>query len=1040
MARFVPHRRWSIVSSVVIALLISMSFAGIAMAAPPTGDFLNPHAQTPDGPGPIISDKPDGTDDRYHFVLRLNDAEGLGTITSVEIQIEDGDADTDFEPIGSATRVGETDTWQLLWDMSAHTPRTDVDDDDGFVRAEVSDGSSPPVFVGSPGGQAVDFQDENAETLEITSPANGGTLGFFDGPDTDTNPESLITGTASAGVTNGEQIELYYSTQPGVSPTWVKCEDTATVSGNTWTGRCELQAGATVGNVSAIAARVDAAGAANSPDEDGDASGDAHRVSGYAQTATGATVAITPEAHTESVGFCDTYTVTIRDNQNAPIVGANVDVHATGPDDTLQFALNREDADPDADGVSDAFNAPTMGPHTSITEAAAGCDTDPAEPNSTPPRETAGADASDDNDSNAPAGIVQSEHDNPAPGADDQKHIEGHTDANGFQFSIDSESAGTTDIQAWFDANDDDTDNAPTATETSDTATQTWVTASIDTITASPDTDTNPKGSAHTVTVTIVDQNGNPKSGEVVRFRVMAGPHADNPLDPTPGAPGGYFGQCTTNGNGQCSRSYTGTEEGTDTITVWVNVAPETGADAAFTPDADDRKDDAEKIWRALTVEIDLLPDPTSPNENADPTPNDTERGTANSEACDAAQTPAAAFGGATWEDADTDPVNGVHLLCVGVQNSDGAVQNGRSVVLTSSGVGGVTINTTGASAGPSATAPVTDGYARFYIVSTGVGTQTLTATVEGEDTDGATKTWTVAASEARIIDCTSSSSSSETNTNQTVTCTVTDGLGNPVPGASVTWTKTDNGGATSVFVGSPTTTTNVSGQATATVTSSASGSTTVTGSLSPASSECEEAALQPHAATNRPPNQGAAGGGSWDTSKSGGLCSDSSTTSWTVPPQPPPPSPPAVQTCPRFEADGRNQIVGTAGKDTLVGTPGDDIICGGGGNDVINGGGGNDLILGDAGRDRVRGEDGNDVLFGGDGNDALRGGAGDDTAVGQGGNDVLSGNAGNDLLKGSGKNDTLKGGAGNDGLGGGGGRDVCREGAGNDAVQSCEA
>ncbi len=139
--------------------------------------------------------------------------------------------------------------------------------------------------------------------------------------------------------------------------------------------------------------------------------------------------------------------------------------------------------------------------------------------------------------------------------------------------------------------------------------------------------------------------------------------------------------------------------------------------------------------------------------------------------------------------------------------------------------------------------------------------------------------------------------------------------------------------------------------------------------------------------------------------------------------------APPTGPTCPGFETDQRNQIVGTEPGEVLEGTPQDDIICGLGGDDIISGVGGNDLILGGAGHDVLKGGDGNDILKGGGGNDALYGEAGDDTLRGGKGRDYLSGAAGVDRLL---------GGDGADFLDGGADADRCRGGAGRDAQRSC--
>jgi Ca2+-binding RTX toxin-like protein len=121
------------------------------------------------------------------------------------------------------------------------------------------------------------------------------------------------------------------------------------------------------------------------------------------------------------------------------------------------------------------------------------------------------------------------------------------------------------------------------------------------------------------------------------------------------------------------------------------------------------------------------------------------------------------------------------------------------------------------------------------------------------------------------------------------------------------------------------------------------------------------------------------------------------------------------VATCPGFESDSRNQIVGTGAGETLVGTSGPDIICGLGGADLLKGKGGNDLILGGGGADEILGGDGADTAKGGGAGDEIRGGNGGDDLFGQKGNDDLFGQKGADLLNGGPGNDTCKGGPGND-------------------------
>jgi hypothetical protein len=74
-------------------------------------------------------------------------------------------------------------------------------------------------------------------------------------------------------------------------------------------------------------------------------------------------------------------------------------------------------------------------------------------------------------------------------------------------------------------------------------------------ITLEPLTANNPVGGSHTVTATVTDSNGNPKSGITVTFAVTAGPNA------------GKTGTGVTNALGQATFTYADTGgAGTDTI------------------------------------------------------------------------------------------------------------------------------------------------------------------------------------------------------------------------------------------------------------------------------------------------------------------------------------------------------------------------------------------------------------------------------------------------------------------------------------------
>ena len=280
------------------------------------------------------------------------------------------------------------------------------------------------------------------------------------------------------------------------------------------------------------------------------------------------------------------------------------------------------------------------------------------------------------------------------------------------------------------------------------------------------------------------------------------------------------------------------------------------------------------------------------------------------------------------------------------------------------------------------------------------------------EPKDSSTKTWTPAGGEPGVpagVSLSPTSSVNEPGERVTYTATVNDANGDPVEGATVTWTEDGEG----EFV-SQESTTDAAGRARAVVTSNNEGTQVITATAS----DCVE----------------------------GAQCEDSSNQAWEE-----------GMDCPGFEGDSRNQIVGTPGNDTLRGTDGDDIICGlggkdtiigAGGDDVLLGGGGNDILRGNAGKDNLRGQSGEDTLAGGGGNDRhdgggdddiIRGGGGNDIIIGRGGKDVLRGRGGNDRLKGNAGDDSLGGGRGDDFLDGGDGTDICNGGPGRDQTRRCE-
>ena len=78
-----------------------------------------------------------------------------------------------------------------------------------------------------------------------------------------------------------------------------------------------------------------------------------------------------------------------------------------------------------------------------------------------------------------------------------------------------------------------------------------------------------------------------------------------------------------------------------------------------------------------------------------------------------------------------------------------------------------------------------------------------------------------------------------------------------------------------------------------------------------------------------------------------------------------------------------RDVICGLGGADRLIGRGGNDLLKGGAGKDIARGGGGKDVLRGGGGADRLRGGGGGDRLHGNGGNDFLNGQAGRDSCRG---------------------------------------------------------
>lgn len=390
----------------VIVALVAALLPMPASQAAPAIQLLNP--STYNGAAPELSTKQD-IDGSYHFVAWVPSVP-QNPIVEFEIQTVAG---TSLRTI-DATRVG-SDTFE------------------GFDNlAGLADGNyMVAALLYSNGDQVSEGVDRQAVTLrngtlgqvgtaEIVSPTNGGALGFF--TPKGLRPRALVDVATSEGVL---QVRVLITTsRPGTEPEWTQCGSGA-VSSQSARIRCTLPEGVDQAQVTALAAAANQTpppGPAQAPADD---SGDAHRVSVYNAVPT--RVSIDPESTRAEVSTCSPeFRATVTDQLGRPLSAVNVDVHAVGPSDQLQFA---------AGGNSMQFQAPDKGPHSSE-----------------PTHQCSDLDAEG------------RQGDTNRIGANDEKHIESRLDVTNpgtnnqgaFVFRLFSDVAGGTQIVAWADVDDDD--------------------------------------------------------------------------------------------------------------------------------------------------------------------------------------------------------------------------------------------------------------------------------------------------------------------------------------------------------------------------------------------------------------------------------------------------------------------------------------------------------------------------------------------------------------------------------------------------------
>lgn len=387
--------------------------------------FVSPSAFGATTPGPgtgaNVSTKLDA-DHAVHVVVR-SDCPSFAQ--AVEIQLGSGST---FRTLGTATRIGETDTYEFFWTPvpsdGSHTLRAHVvgapADEDQRVTVNAQDAT---------GG---DPTEEADETVELTKPGNGQAAPFVD-------RAVEVNGIASSGA---EGVDLFYTkasardTPSGQA--WVACGyvdlDGATNAVQPFAGSCALRAPDQPSEVTGVAAlSVDCGLAQEGCDAGPDAdarglptfkkdAGDAHRVFGYEALPF---VSLSPAENESRTGECVPFTLSVADDTSQAMPGENVDVHVAGPVDEVAFCT------PEGGSPS---TSPTQGGHA-LSHTGQSVHFDPARP--------------------------------------DTYHVEGRTDTEGrFVFGVTSDAAGDSQIVAWLDRTEDDVQGAD---ETADDSILHWL-------------------------------------------------------------------------------------------------------------------------------------------------------------------------------------------------------------------------------------------------------------------------------------------------------------------------------------------------------------------------------------------------------------------------------------------------------------------------------------------------------------------------------------------------------------------------------------
>ncbi|HEY7875413.1 MAG TPA: calcium-binding protein [Actinomycetota bacterium] len=404
----------------------SGSSTGVAPTPGPTGPaikLLNPSTGYEPGLDPTgedppkISDKHDGVDQTYPLAAWTAGVPG-GALVEASLRYE-GENEI---VIGQLAQAGSSNVWEMPWDVPDGLPTGAATIHVGLYQAtpqgivEVAF-DDVEVEMRHKAGGTTSTDRVADDTVELTWPVQGSPLGFY-------KPRSgawraVIEGKASLATT---RVQTFYSTSdPGAAPRFTSCGTTTAASFTATPGdpqsrifrlACALGANDLPSDISALAAVAIGSDAGSSVPETQEAA-DVHLVTPYLQSPDEMSITMSPWVR-GLPNACLAVALTVVDHLGKPVQGANVDLHASGPDDQLVFG---------AVPPGNAQQPPDRGGHEQQTSA--NC-----------------------------VGAVGGQHGfHRRPGASDLKHRESTAGSvlGRFVFQLYSKTAGTTDVVAWID-------------------------------------------------------------------------------------------------------------------------------------------------------------------------------------------------------------------------------------------------------------------------------------------------------------------------------------------------------------------------------------------------------------------------------------------------------------------------------------------------------------------------------------------------------------------------------------------------------------